>query len=241
MYLFPAIVLLCMWRLAYGREGRRARWIDCGAAAGLLLISWPPAAWLALATLERTSATATSPARDADAIVVLAGGLYPANPLQPEAEPGLNTYLRTQHAAWLFRHWKPLPVVVSGGKGERGRPAVAEVMRRQLVAVGVPEAAIQMEDRSTTTHENAVGTARLLLPKGARRIALVTDAYHMARAERSFRKQGFDVAPAACCFRTMEERRLPQFLLPSASAIRMNEDAIHEWIGLVWYRVRGRI
>jgi uncharacterized SAM-binding protein YcdF (DUF218 family) len=181
------------------------------------------------------------PPAEADAIVVLGANHYASNLSVREGEAGFATRLRTAHAAWLFRNWRSLPIVASGGTGAPGDPRLADLMRMQLLASGVPDGMISVENRSADTHQNAVETARLLLPKGVRRIALVTEAYHMPRAERSFRKQGFEIVRAACCYRTLEERTLADFLLPQEWAIRVSSQTLHEVAGLVWYKLRGRI
>jgi len=72
------------------------------------------------------------------------------------------------------------------------------------------------------------------------RIVMVTDAYHMLRADACFRKQSFTVIPAACGYRTYHNFQLSD-LLPGWEPIAWNEAAVHESIGLVWYRLHGWI
>ncbi len=63
----------------------------------------------------------------------------------------------------------------------------------------------------------------------------------MPRALRCFRKQGIDPVPAACAHRAVDFRfELPAFL-PSPGAMGDLTAVVHEWIGLAWYRARGRI
>jgi uncharacterized SAM-binding protein YcdF (DUF218 family) len=236
--LLTAFVLIALWRLARPSRRRPGRIADFVLAGGLLLCFWPPLAWLSVATLEKRYPLERFPRSDVQAIVALAGNSYPANASQPEAEPGFTTYLRTAHAAWLFHNWKKLPIVVTGGTGT---PPIARLMRLELLAAGVPDAMILVEDQSTTTYENATAVAGILLPRGVRRIALVTEGFHMPRSERCFRKVGFDVTPAPCCYRTLELQSAREFLLPNLWAVRTLDVAVHEWIGLAWYKVRGRI
>ena len=66
-------------------------------------------------------------------------------------------------------------------------------MRADLVARGVPRECVREELLSLTTFENAVFTAAALERAGARRVALVTCAWHMRRAVESFRAFGLDV------------------------------------------------
>jgi len=172
-------------------------------------------------------------------MVVLAGGLYVHDASQPEDLPNSETYLRCSYASWLYQHWRALPIVASGGPTEG--VVHADVMARVLAEQGVPADRIWLERRSRSTYENALYSAALLRAKGIRRIALVTEAQHMLRAELCFRRQGLTVVPAPCSYRYLKfKASLPQFF-PSAKAIGYNEDNAHEWAGLIWYKLTGRI
>jgi len=244
MHFLAVLLLFCVWRMTRPRrgKGRHSRWIDVSAAFALFLWCWPAAAWLFASTLEASFPAARFPVRDADAIVTLSANSYLTNLSQPEPEPAFSTYLRSAHAAWLFQNWRRVPIVVSGGTlGDTGEPAMAALMRQQLLAGNVPDSMIWTEGLSRTTYENALYSATILRKNGIRRIALVTEGIHLRRAGLCFRKQGFDVVPAGCAYRTLELRSLKEFLIPNSWAIRTNEEALHEWVGLAWYKVRGRI
>jgi uncharacterized SAM-binding protein YcdF (DUF218 family) len=144
-----------------------------------------------------------------------------------------DTAIRCAHAAWLYRNWRPLPVLASGG-GEKDQP-FSVTMAKALHADGVPEASIWTEERSSNTHENAAYSAAILRAHGVKRIALVTEAYHMPRSERCFRKEGLEVVPAPCGFFNVRE------VVPNWDPVRHNEFVLHELIGLAWYRVKGWI
>ena len=123
-----------------------------------------------------------------------------------------------------------MPVVASGGR--QGDRVMAEIIRDALLAEGVPRENIWLEGESNSTRENAAFSAKLLLPRGMRRIVLVTEAYHMRRAERDFLKEGFEVEPAPCSYRWAElDGRWVQWI-PNARAITINENTLHEWLAL---------
>jgi uncharacterized SAM-binding protein YcdF (DUF218 family) len=214
--------------------GRRR--IGLTAAAGLFLVSWTPSAALFNLTLEWRYPAAVPPAQEVGGIVVLAGGVYPPGPPQNEPTLGADTYVRCRYAAWLYRHWRAVPVYASGGPGSIG-VASSAVMRRALEAEGVPADAIVTESESTSTYTNAVRTAALLRKDGIAKVALVTEAFHMWRAELCFRKQGIQVVPAPAGFRG----KAPGFdfrdYFPGPKALAWSEDALHEWVGLVWYGI----
>jgi uncharacterized SAM-binding protein YcdF (DUF218 family) len=118
---------------------------------------------------------------------------------------------------------------------------MADNMRQTLENVGVPGGMIWTEGASRSTYESALFTARLLRAKNIHRIVLVTEAYHMPRSAQCFRKQGLEVIAAGCAARYLQiDGRWTQFF-PSPRMISYNEDSLHEWIGLAWYRLSGRI
>ena len=119
-------------------------------------------------------------------------------------------------------------------------PPYSLVMRQALEREGVPAEDIWVEDRSHSTHENAVFAAQLLRRKGIRKIVLVTEAYHMPRAVACFREEGLIVVPAACGYRSYHTFHIEELWL-GWEPIAWNEDTLHEAVGLIWYRIRGWI
>ena len=100
---------------------------------------------------------------------------------------------------------------------------------------------MEIESTSRSTYENAVECRKLFERKGIRKIVLVTEATHMRRAALCFRKQGVEVVPAACHQRATEFKFSILNFLPSPNAADGISDSVHEWLGLAWYRLRGRI
>ncbi|MBE3638284.1 YdcF family protein [Mangrovicoccus algicola] len=117
------------------------------------------------------------------AIVILGAAVWPGG----RASPALAR--RIARGADLARQYPQAAVIGSGGLG-RDAPAEAHVIRRDLVAAGIDPARILCEDRSTSTLENALFTARLMRAHGLDRVLVVTDSYHCPRAVLSFRRFG---------------------------------------------------
>lgn len=205
------------------------------AAVALLLLSWPPVDWLLSRPLEASYPIQPFPSKPAQVIVVLSSSVDAPRSERPYALVDKDTFSRCEFAAWLHRNWKSLPVLACGG----GRPPVSAAMRELLQRAGVPDSMILTEERSRSTHENAVYGTEILRKHGFTVIALVVEAYAMPRAEACFRRQGMDVAPAPSSFRTLGH--VTDELLPTWKAIGRNEGTLHEVLGLAWYKLRGRI
>ena len=213
------------------------------AIIGLFLWSWPPMDRLTSATLEKWYPVNLNPGGDAQAIVVLSGGLLDAYPSQPQATAGQGTYLRARHAAWLHKNWRALPVLASGGPIGRPpeRQVVSDLMKEVLISEGVPAEMVWTERKSLNTHENAIYTIDMLRERGISKAVLVTEGIHMLRAERCFLKQGFAVVPAPCSYQHLLPLPDWKAFMPKAQAIRANDSVLHEWAGLTCYWLRGWI
>ena len=171
----------------------------------------------------------------AGAIVVLGAGSY-RNPPEYEGSytVGRLTLERLRYAASLHRR-TGLPVLVTGGRTFPGTPAEAAAMALSLkgdFGIGVRF----VEDRSRNTAENAALSAELLAPAGISHIVLVTHAIHMTRAVRSFEEQGLAVVPAPTVFTGMAPAGAASWL-PTGSALYRSALALHEHVGLLWYRL----
>jgi uncharacterized SAM-binding protein YcdF (DUF218 family) len=238
--LLSAFLLLAFLGLVLRRRGSMSRLLTIGLV-GLLLISWPPAGWLFSRPLEAWYPIRPSPPASNDAppqaIVVLSAGV--SHPLyeRPYSLPDQETYQRSEFAAWLHHHWQPLPVLACGGQMEPGDQPFSRAMQILLQDGGVPANMVWTEERSHSTHENALYGAEILRKQGIHSIVLVVDAQSMPRAEACFRKQGFAVTPAPSSFCELDLHEI----LPSWRAIERNERTLHETLGWAWYRLRGWI
>ena len=244
--IFPTLLLLLFIGLVrvWRRSQKQKPILLAIAFVTLFLVSWFPFEWLAEQPFERPFPRSIDPSNDAQAIVVLAGGIrYSTVPGLPVASLDKATSEACQYAAYLHNHWRPLPVLVSGGTSNPPRPnepSLTILMKDALVMDGVPQATIWSETSSLTTHENAVFSAQLLRQNGIKSIVLITDARHMWRSALSFRKQGLKVVPAACDYRT-GGGLLPTDFLPDTDQIGYFEEMLHETLGLIWYKVHGWI
>lgn len=174
----------------------------------------------------------------ASAIVVLGAVRIHNSPEYGEDTAGAQALARLRYAARLART-TGLPILVSGGKPYGGTLAEGEIMARVLQQdFNAPVKWI--EERSTTTAENATHSFAILQPAGHTRIALVTSAWHMPRAERAFRKAGFDVIPAPTAYTSHRESKFTDWL-PSAEGLYATHVALWEMLGTAWYKLRGRI
>ncbi|MEM8995512.1 MAG: YdcF family protein [Acidobacteriota bacterium] len=227
--------LLCLALPGPWAPGDPWRGAALAASLGALWLTSTP--WLGLALLRRLErhppldldAFEVRPGRDA--IVVLDAGRYVRPGGDGDVKP--ETLERLRHAAALHRR-TGLPILAAGdGAG----PMMATVLRQDF---GVETRWLEVTSR--TTQENADLTAELLASEGVDRVLVVTHAWHMRRAAGSFARTslgapGVVAAPFGFAGPDRQELRL-LMLLPSAGGLQSTTRALHEWIGLGWYRLR---
>jgi len=178
----------------------------------------------------------------AQAIVVLGGAIH--MPSGFHHSTGLvDPSDRLLAAFRLYRAGKAPLLFCSGGNnpiGSRpGETPEAIWMARLLEEWNIPSNAIQVETGSTNTRQNAIRSYQTLAPGGIRRILLVTSAMHMPRAAGAFRKAGFEVVAAPADFHSGWDEPNVLAWVPKANNLVISGAALHEWLGIAIYRLRG--
>jgi uncharacterized SAM-binding protein YcdF (DUF218 family) len=248
-FLTPYPILLVVMALAlasrFWKRGdtRRSLLLVIVPFVALVLLSTQPIEHLLLGTLEWQNRPLAARPDNTQAIVVLASAARPPNRWRLQAELDDRSIYRCLCAKALYHQGKACPVLLSGGMNDPSEagPPNATVMRDFLVDLGVKESDLIVEDVSRSTYENAVECHKLLQARGITRIVLVTDAVHMVRAAASFRRLALEVVPAACHHQATTYTFDLAGLVPDPNCARNCQRVWHEWVGLAWYWIRGRI
>lgn len=178
------------------------------------------------------------------AIVVLGGGRRLGAQDSSEygnQDLGKESLERVRLAAKVAKQTS-LPILTTGGlpdaRGESQSIDQAEAAIMALVLKNEYGLSVKwIEDQSHTTQENAVYSAKLLKAEGVDHIYLVTQFWHMPRAQKIFEKQGFKVFPIAQGYQA-SQRYTPLDFYPSAQGINLTRQIWHESLGAVWYAIR---
>jgi uncharacterized SAM-binding protein YcdF (DUF218 family) len=178
-----------------------------------------------------------------DGIIIL-GGVVDTIVSRTRDEISLNEAAeRLTEPAALAQRFPAARIVISGGDGALiyKSESEAEVAKRFFTRMGFDPARITLETESRTTAENAAFTKKLLNPPAGERWLLVTSAFHMWRAMACFRAAGFDVTPWPVDYRTRGAEDLLRLPPRPSEAWRRIDLASKEWMGLLAYRLSGRI
>jgi len=114
-----------------------------------------------------------SPLTRADAIVAISGG---------------ETNARTSAAVSLYQAGYAPHLIFSGAAADPSSPSNARIMADAAIASGVPATAIELDETSTDTAQNAANVAAIIHRDNYHSIILVTSPYHQRRAYIEFRR-----------------------------------------------------
>ena len=188
-----------------------------------------------------------TPVPTADAILILSGGVRDRRPPRPTVEVN-EAGDRVLYGAELFRQGRAPVVYCTGDVGTGGistRPE-AEDMGDLLVMVGVPRQAIVLETAAQNTHEHTVNLCPMFAERQIRRVLLVTSAIHMPRSLGAFQRgcPTVEYIPAPTDFRATQSLGVPWYrhvagVIPTQSSLIGFSDVTHEYIGMLYYRLRG--
>jgi uncharacterized SAM-binding protein YcdF (DUF218 family) len=223
---YTAVLGVVLGRRALGRR------LLLAAAVLLIVLGLLPTAWLLMTPLEQRFSIPADPGR-VDGIIVLAGAesaalskLY-GQPQLDAAADRLTMFLM------LARRFPDARLVHSGDTVRESQSAVA---RELLLGAGIDPARIVFETKSRNTCGSPRATLELVRPEPAERWLLVTSAYHMPRSVACFRAAGWDVTPYPTDFRRGPS---PFFFSSVTDNLEEVDYAAHEWVGLLYYRLRG--
>ena len=232
------VTILCA-RL--GRK-RLAKWIGWLTVAWLWLWMTPIMTWVVGVPLERefleegrVPEVGTFP--EANAIVLLGGGMGVDTNLSCYAEMWTSAD-RVWQAVRLYKAGKATKIVATGNYAK-------DTTLPLLMDFGVPEDAVSFLD-ARTTEEEAKGLWDAFQRRGAEtqslvkpKILLVTSAWHMKRARLMFEKYApeVEVVCAPADFENSMIARRGISLIPDFNVFALNSVALHEWVGIVGYKV----
>ena len=237
----PPVSLILLGLLGWALRRRRPA---LGAALvgfsllALLLLSLPVTAYSLMSRLEPPPADVQA-FGDARAIVILGGGADRGAPEWGGDTVSSFTLERVRYGAWLARRTQ-LPVLITGAPPRHGHSGEAALMRDLLRdEFGVPVR--WFDERARTTAGNARETAVLLHAAGVQRVVLVTNAFHMPRAQRVFERAGLQVVAAPTgYFGYVGDAFVWTHLVPSGDALRISYVALREMAAGLMYRVVDR-
>jgi uncharacterized SAM-binding protein YcdF (DUF218 family) len=109
--------------------------------------------------------------------------------VEGDGQPSLALKARLDEALILYRRGLSPLVMVSGAHGREGFDE-GTVMKRYLVAHGVPEAAVIADNEGVNTWATARNAKALMQARGLHSATVVSQYYHVPRTRLAFAKRG---------------------------------------------------
>jgi uncharacterized SAM-binding protein YcdF (DUF218 family) len=235
------LALLAGVVLSFVYRGRRGTGLVALVAASFLALAVAPIGPALLLTLEeRFPRPAVLPDR-IDGILVLGGAVDPALSLSYGETVFNPSVARVLAGIGLARRHPEAALALVGGEGGFVPVGLAESRATLgfVVAEGIAPARVVLEERSRSTHENAVYAKQMIRPKPGEVWVLVTSAFHMPRAVAAFAAAGWPpTIPYPVDYKVDPRTGLgANFSL--LDGLGTSTLAGKEWAGLLGYRLMG--
>jgi len=221
LILIAALLSAVFWRRPVGRK------LAGLTVALLLFFGLAPIGSLLIKPLE-TRFEIPGGLSGVDGIIVLSGSeqvvlseLY-SQPQINAAGDRLTTFLALAVAHPEAR------LVYTGGSQTRAARAL-------ILGAGVEPSRIVFDEEARNTCESAPAVRKIAAPIAGERWLLVTSASHLPRAVACFRAADWDVIPYPTDFRSGST----PWSYDLVANLGKLDLAAHEWLGLVYYRLRG--
>lgn len=184
----------------------------------IIIISYQPFSHLILSPLEKNYPKVNDIPKDVKHILLLGGDVKN----------------RGWEALRLYNHIDNAKIITSGYKAHKDIPEAISTAKL-LQSVGIPKDDIIIHPQPKDTKEEAIKIKELL---GQKPFFLVTSAYHMTRAMGIFQKEGLNPIASPTNYITQYTNINT---IPKGKSLLESEIALHEYIGIVWAKIKGQI
>ncbi|MDO9054960.1 MAG: ElyC/SanA/YdcF family protein [Sulfuricurvum sp.] len=213
----------------------RAKKIFLFAFAWITLLSYPPFSALLLQPLENAYPKVNLTSVHPHYIHVLGNG-HTTNPNLPlSSELALVSLARINEGVTLYKSYPNMKLIFSGYGGD-DPISNARKNTQMAIVLGVDPKDIITLESPRDTQDEAIAVKKIV---GKEPLILVTSASHMVRASLLFRKNDINIIEAPTDFQVKKEDTLWQF--PSSYGLSRSEAAFHEYLGLLWGKLKGSL
>jgi uncharacterized SAM-binding protein YcdF (DUF218 family) len=236
------VVLLVsgLFMLLFTRRQKTGKFTVTLGVVFLLLMSYDALPDRALGTLEHRypPLKKIDPISDIKWIVVLGGG-HTSDPNLPVVSRLSGESLsRLIEGVIIHKRLPQSRMILSGGSIFDPVPE-SKSMADLAIILGIDKNDVQEEPAGLDTEEQAVLIKKIV---GKDKFILVTSAFHMPRSMALFQKQGMHPIPAPSGHRVKNRNEVDPFMFfPDSGRIGKMESAVHEYLGMLWAKLRGRI
>ncbi|MDF1678446.1 MAG: ElyC/SanA/YdcF family protein [Legionellaceae bacterium] len=188
--------------------------------------------------LEQRYARVRAVNPDVHWVLVLGGGVEEVPGIPASDALSASSLRRALEGVRLYRQLPKAELILSGASLSKPEYAVSVRYAEFTDSLQVPKAHRILITDSMNTADEARLTRTLV---GDKPFYLVTSAKHMPRAMMLFEKQGLHPIAAPCDYHVLTNKQHQSWrrFLPSVEYIARFNTAMHEYLGVIWGRLRG--
>lgn len=239
-FTFSVLIILAGLLLRYYGKKKKGMVLLAGGMVLLLFFSSRPGSWLMLSPLE----SQYQPLLDTEKvttrnIVVLSGGHHTNSSLPATSQINSSTLHRLMEGVRIQQQLPGSRLILKGGSGH-DVVSTSQIMYKLIRDSGIDSTNIELYQHAYNTEQEARAVSRIL--DGEDELILVTSARHMPRSMLLFQAQGLNpiAAPTHHRFRGPPKSFL-DYLKWSPEYLNYSHLAMHEYAGIVWSWMRGKL
>lgn len=172
--------------------------------------------------------------------IIVLGNLHISNDKEPISSQVKETAVNRLVEG--LRHYHQLknsffsPKLILSGASFGDKNSHAEMQKRLAQALGIPKEDIITVDNPKDTEEEAREIKKII---GKEKAILVTSASHMKRAKIIFDKEGLNVTASPTQHKVYWNSYPSSYF--SANNLEKSQLALHEYLGLAWLALKGKL
>lgn len=179
---------------------------------------------------------------DIEGIIVLGGAVAGGRIAQARGAPMLSNGAERMTEALVLARRYPHAKILFTGFSNRINPSAyteADGARLFFERQGIAPDRLILENRAQSTAQNAVNTVALVGDRPPSKWVLITSSWHMPRSMGCFAAQGWVPIAFPVDYSTLPD--IPLTFSTTADGLVFLPGVMHEYIGLLAYRLSGRI
>jgi uncharacterized SAM-binding protein YcdF (DUF218 family) len=166
-----------------------------------------------------------------DSIIVLTGHAASLSSISPPSWVNQSSAYRLMEAMYIKQNHPGARIIISGSADS------SKTIREVMISLGVNSEDLLTDRGAAATYVSALNLSSML--ERDENCVIITSAGHMPRSMLSLEKQGINCKPVPTEFYTSYE--LSSFgYLPSPRNLHLSDLAVHEYIGIAWYKLIGK-
>lgn len=234
-------IIACLLIAVFKRKEKRKKWLLTGLIL-LVFFTNPFIINLVLLGWEVNPVKISDLKQQYEAGIMMGGTIryYNSDTDRPVFGQGADRYMQIVE---LYSQKKIKKIILTSGSGSLIYKDAKEsdFLRNQLLRIKIDSADVISESNSRNTYENAQLTAQIIKEKKLKGpFILVTSAFHMRRSMMCFKKAGIDVIPFSVDQRSGKNMFTPdKIILPDTERLNDWDLLLHEWLGLLTYKILG--